>query len=155
MRKSMNVPLLILLITLLLNVMTASSTIILHELGHYLTGIMAGCTKIKLVLIDSQVGTYTEMRCESPVHALFPVFGALVLTIPFSLLFLLIKHLPERNLFLVGLGFNLSIMVLDIPELIFVRHLCLAGGIILFIVGQMSLIDSLFDYVGNKESMVV
>ena len=155
MRKAVSVPLLILLITLLLNVMIASSTILLHELGHYLTGIMAGCTNIKLVLIDSDAGTYTEMRCSDPVHMLFPVFGALVLTVPFSLLFLLIKHLPERNLFLIGIGFNFSIMVLDMPDLVFIRHMALAGGVILFIMGQMNLIDSLFDYVGRKESVIV
>lgn len=154
MRKAAKLPLLVLLTTFLFNVMAVGSTIVLHEVGHYMTAEQAGCKNIKLVLIDSEYGTYTEMACPESQPVYFAVFGAMLLTTPFALMFFLLKSLPERNLLWIMLGFNLTIMMADMPFLRSVRMSVFAVGILLFIIGQIRLIDDLFVYLEGPLGMV-
>ncbi len=154
MKKSLKFALLTLLSTILFNILTVGSTLVLHELGHYLTAEYAGCKNIKLVLIDSEIGTYTEMACpgEQPEH--FAVVGAFLFVLPFSLTFLLLKSLPEKNLFWLSLGFNLTIIVMDIPEIVALRLLSFGAGLLLFAIGEVLLIDNLFLYVERVEGLI-
>jgi len=155
MRKSSKLPFLVLLSTFLFNILIVGSTIVMHESGHYITAIAAGCKKIRLVFLDSEVGTYTEMSCPTEQPPYFATVGALFFTVPFALGFLLLRFMPERNIFWISLGFNFTIMVLDIPEIMFLRPLSFAAGLILFTLGEVWLIDSLFEYIGKEEGLVI
>lgn len=153
MKKSSKFALLILLSTILFNILVVGSTLVLHEAGHYLTAQYAGCKNIKLVLMDSEVGTYTEMACPIEQSQYFAVVGALLFTVPFALSFLLLKKLPEKHLFWISLGFNFTIMMMDIP-IAFLRFLFFGAGLIVFVVGEVLLIDNLFIYTEQIEGLV-
>jgi hypothetical protein len=154
MKRSSKFALLVLLSTFLFNILAVGSTLVLHELGHYIAAEQVGCKNIKLVLLDSNIGTYTEMACPEEEPEYFAVSGALLLTTPFALAFLLLKALPEKNLFWIILGFNLTIIMMDVPEIIFLRALSFGIGIALFMIGEVLLIDNLFLYTESVEGMV-
>lgn len=154
MRKSTKFALLVLLSTFLFNILTVGSTLVLHELGHFLTAEYAGCKNIKLVLIDSEIGTYTEMACPTEQPPYFAVSGALLITLPFASLFLLLKKLPEKSIFWISLGFNLTIIMMDIPGITALRLITFGAGLVLFMIGQVLLIDNLFLYMENVEGLV-
>jgi hypothetical protein len=155
MRISFKLPLLVLLTTFLFNTLTVGATVVLHETGHYITADYAGCNPIRLVLLDSEIGTYTEMACPTEQPQYFAVFGALLLTTPFALAFLLLRSVPEKNLFWVSVGFNFTIMMLDIPDLSILRMTSLGFGLVLFLIGEVLLIDNLFEYMGRVEGFVM
>lgn len=127
--------------TILLNILACSSTLLLHELGHFFTGLQAGCESIKLVILDSELGTYTEMNCPSKQPFYFSIVGAFLFVLPLSFSFLLIKNFPERNLFWVSFGFNLTIGLTDFPSF-FQAPLFILGFLLIFR-GEMLLIDDL------------
>jgi hypothetical protein len=132
-----------LIFTILLNILVCSSTLILHELGHFYLGIKYGCENIKLVLIDSNFGTYTEMRCKNVLPFYFPSLGAFIFVIPFVSLFLLLKNFIEKYLFFIGLGFNISISIADFPAIATLQLLGFSVGVGLILYGEILLIDKL------------
>lgn len=157
MKKSSKIALVVFLSMFLFNILAVGSTLVLHETGHYLTAEAAGCKNIKLVLLDSEIGTYTEMACPTEQTQYFAVFGALSLTTPFALAFLLLRKLPERNLFWLIFGFNLTVMMMDIPVSsvsTVIRFISFGSGLFLFVLGEMFLIDNLFLYSEKVEGMV-
>ncbi|MDW7998936.1 MAG: hypothetical protein RMI30_05735, partial [Thermodesulfovibrio sp.] len=91
------------------------------------------------VLIDSDVGTYTQMICPKEQPPFFALLGAFMLTLPFSLLFLLLKGM-ERNLFFIMAGFNLMISLVDIPILL-LQPVILFFGLSSIIFGECLLVD--------------
>lgn len=138
---------LVFITSILLNISIATSTIFLHESGHYLLGLLSGCKNIKFVLIDQTLGTYTEMSCphEQPVY--FPILGAFLLVLPYALFFLLLDRMPEKNLFLIILGFNFLISASDLPPLQLLQYFSLAIGGILISLGEFLFIDRLLLFV--------
>jgi hypothetical protein len=129
--------------TILFSVSVSLATVVLHEAGHYLSGLLVGCSNIKLVLIDSETGTYTQMNCVNKQPAYFALAGAFMLTLPFALSFLLLKGF-ERNFLFVTLGFNLTISMVDIP-ILFLQPIALFLGIASIVFGECLLVDkSLF-----------
>jgi hypothetical protein len=154
MRKATKIALMVLLSTFLFNILTVGATLVLHETGHYVVAEAAGCTSIKLVLIDSEIGTYTEMSCPTEMTEYFAVVGALLLTTPVAAAFLLMKSMPERNIFWLILGFNLTIMMMDVPSVLLLRLATFGAGLLLFVVGEVGLIDNLFLYTEQTEGVV-
>ena len=72
MEKFFKSTILTLLFTFLLSISVVLATLSIHEIGHYITGIMSGCKNIKLVIFSSDYGTYTEMTCPTQQSLLFP-----------------------------------------------------------------------------------
>jgi len=131
--------------------LVCSSTLLLHELGHFFLGAEAGCKNIKLVLLDSELGTYTEMNCPKEQSFFFASLGAFIFVVPFSLSFLFLKNFPEKNLSWISLGFNFTIGLVDFPPIIFVQMAGAFFGFLLIGYGEMVLIDDLlFFYKGVK-----
>ena len=147
MRKIFNIFLLVFITSALLNVSIAASTVLLHESGHYLMGLLAECKNIRFVLIDQNLGTYTEMNCPHEQPAYFPIIGAFLLTLPYALFFLLLDKMPEKNLFFITLGFNLIISASDLPPLQTLQYLILVAGGILISMGEFLFIDRLLLFV--------
>ncbi|MEM5829360.1 MAG: hypothetical protein QW040_00025 [Candidatus Aenigmatarchaeota archaeon] len=131
-----------LLFVTLFNLLICSSTLLMHEMGHFFLGMGMGCKGIKLVLLDSELGTYTEMNCPKEHSIFFPVAGAFVLVLPFLFLFLLFKDFLEKNLFWIGVGFNFTIAMVDFPFTI-LQFLSFFFGLCLIIYGEILLIDKL------------
>ena len=136
-------PLVLLLCTVLFNILIVSSTLVLHEAGHFITGLYVGCKNIKLVLFDSTLGTYTEMNCPTEQPAYFPLIGAFMLTLPFSLSFLLLRNFPERNFFWISLGFNFIISMTDMFGIVPLQFFSFALGLFLIVFDEIVLIDKL------------
>jgi len=151
MRKIFNVFSVVFITSALLNVSVAASTVLLHESGHYLIGLLSECKNIRFVLIDQTLGTYTEMNCPHEQPAYFPIIGAFLLTLPYALFFLLLNKIPERNLFFIVLGFNLLISASDLPPVPFLQYLSLAVGGILISIGEFLFIDRLLLFVTKVE----
>ena len=143
MKEFVRTPLLIMLYTILLNILIISTTVLLHELGHFTSGILADCSAIKLVLIDQSVGTYTEMSCPHEQAFYFPLLGAFMIVLPFSLLFLLLRKFPEKNLFWICIGFNLIIAIADFPPIGALQIFISVMGVCLIVLGEFLLIDKL------------
>lgn len=143
MRSSFRTPLTILLLVILLNIVAVSATILLHEGGHFITGINAQCKNIKLVLFDSELGTYTQMACPAEQPIYFAIMGALLLTTPFALSFMLLKGWPEKRFFWICIGFNLLVSLADIGFAMALQIFSLVAGAILIIIGEVLLIDEL------------
>jgi hypothetical protein len=140
----------LLLCTLLFNVLIVTSTLLLHETGHFLTGLYAGCKNIKLVIFDSVLGTYTEMNCPTEQNVLFPLIGALLITVPYSISFLFLKTFPERNFFWISLGFNFIISMTDVPAITALQIFSFVAGIVLVIFGGVLLIDKLLLFIEKR-----
>jgi hypothetical protein len=151
MRKVFNIFSLVFITSALLNVSVAASTVLLHESGHYLMGLLTECKNIRFVLIDQTLGTYTEMNCPHEQPAYFPIVGAFLLTLPYALFFLLLDKMPERNLFFIILGFNFLISSSDLPPVQILQYLSLAAGGILISVGEFLFIDKLLLFVTKVE----
>jgi len=147
MRKVFNIFSLVFITSALLNISIAASTVLLHESGHYLMGLLSECKNIRFVLIDQNLGTYTEMNCPHEQPAYFPIIGAFLLTLPYAIFFLLLGEMPERNLFFIVLGFNLLISSSDLPPVQILQYLSLAAGGILISMGEFLFIDRLLLFV--------
>lgn len=132
--------------TILLNVLICTSTLLLHELGHFFLGMQAECKNIKLVLLDSELGTYTEMNCKKEQPLYFALIGAFIFVLPFSLSFLILKNFPEKNLFWISLGFNFTIGLTDFPPIAFAQIAGIFVGFLLVSYGEMVLIDDLLSF---------
>jgi hypothetical protein len=132
----------ILLLTVLLNLCSVLATLVFHEAGHYAAGAMSGCEDIRIVTLSSSNGTYTEMRCPTSQGSMFPVFGAMLFTVPFGLAFLLLGGHPEKYLGLVSIGFNLSVSLVDMPAPA-LQYVSLFAGFALVVAGEVMLIDKL------------
>lgn len=119
-------------------------------MGHFLLGMYAGCKNIRLVLLDSELGTYTEMTCQKEPPSYFSFLGANLFVIPFIFSFLLLENFLEKNLFFVGLGFNLIISITDFPALTALQILGFLIGFSMISYGEVVLIDKLlFLYKGD------
>ena len=147
MRKIKKIFLIALIFTILLNVLVCSSTLVLHEMGHFFLGLQAGCKKIKLILMDSELGTYTEMNCPNEQPFYFPLLGAFLFVLPFLSSFLLLKNFPEKNLFFIGLGFNITIAITDLPSIAILQLFGFFVGLCTILYGEVLLIDKLLSFI--------
>lgn len=147
MRKFQKLFLLALVFTILSNIMICSSVLLLHETGHFLLGLAVGCKNIKLVLLDSELGTYTEMSCPKEQSFLFPLAGAFILVLPFLSSFLLLKKFFEKNLFWIGLGFNFTIALVDFPSILLLQFFIFSLGLCLIFYGEIIFIDKLLSFI--------
>ena len=138
---------------IIFNVLVVSTTLLLHEAGHFFIGMLVGCKNVKLVLFDSALGTYTEMNCPNEQQLYFPLIGSFLFALPFFLLFLILTKFPERNFFWISLGFNFLISVSDIPPILpldILQIVSFGFGFILIIYGEIILIDKLILFIHTK-----
>lgn len=147
MRRFQKILFMALFFTIISSMMICSSTLLLHEIGHFLLGFLAGCKNIKLVLLDSELGTYTEMHCATQQNIFFPLTGAFILVLPFLLSLLIFKNLPEKNLIWIGLGFNLTIAIIDFPQIPVLQISIFSIGFSLIIYGEIIFIDKVLSFI--------
>lgn len=155
MKKITKIYINLLLYLIILNISVVSATLFFHEAGHFLMGEYLECKNIKIVLFDSSLfNTYTEMNCPPNTTILLLELGGFLLTIPFSLFFLIfLNGFPEKHFFWVILGFNLLVSLSDLTYFtkvfIFILLFTIIGTILL-IIGENLLIDRFLLFYKNK-----
>lgn len=99
-------------------------TVTLHEMGHISMGWLHGCNG-KIIFLDFMQGgnTYTLLECKYFISEKFLAFGAFVYTIPFSIIFLLLKNFPEKRFFYVVTGLTILTASLDIEKILGISSL--------------------------------
>lgn len=133
------------LYVVMLNASMVITTIVLHEAGHNVLGQVFGCKDIKIVLFDSGTGSsYTQMNCSgfSDFNAI--ALGGFLFVVPFGLIFLLMRGLPERNLGLIMIGFNLMASYTDISivtDALVMPGIAAISGMAMLIVGETLLVN--------------
>jgi len=129
---------------LLLTILFSFSTIVLHELGHFIFGLYAGCKPVKIVLFDTSImTTYTEMECPPTVNMLLLGLSGFFVVLPISFLYFLISRGGEKYLALIMIGFNFVIAVNDFDiylKLPFPQIFTIIGTL-LIIIGEILLIE--------------
>jgi hypothetical protein len=132
----------VLVFVLVSNVLIVITTTILHEMGHLFVGILYGC-RGKIIFLDTEtLATYSQLICEET--NIFISIGSFIFTIPFALLFLLLKP-PERNFFKIIFGLSIFSGSLDISEafgLPFLFYIPYIIGFIIICYGECILIDN-------------
>ena len=129
---------------LLLTILFSFSTIVLHELGHFIFGLYVGCRPVKIVLFDTSImTTYTEMECLPTVNMHLLGISGFFVVLPISLLYFLISKGGEKYLALIMIGFNFVISVNDFDIYLkfpFPQVFAIIGSL-LIILGEILLIE--------------
>jgi hypothetical protein len=124
----------------LFNVGIIFSILSLHEIGHVLIGTYVGCESGRAIVFDtSQEGPYAELVCSNNTDYTFAYAGSLVLTTIFGVVFLFLRKSPQRNFFLVVIGFSILFASLDLAALFnmeIVQYVSIGVGMLLVIIGE-------------------
>jgi hypothetical protein len=127
---------------ILLNLSIFISSAFIHELGHFTFGSLEGCVG-KIIALDYEYKTYTELECMQP-PSIFVSMGGLLFNLVFSFLFLFLK-LPEKNFHIVVIGLSFLLSSYDFgtisPNLTFVSIL---SGIVLIVFGEIKFLNERF-----------
>jgi len=125
---------------ILFNIGIIFSILTLHEVGHVLLGMYVGCESGRAIVFDTnQEGPYAELICSDGVDYTIAYSGSLVLTTIFGTIFLFLRKTPQRNLFLVVLGFSILFASLDIGALFgaeIMVQVSIGIGMVLVVIGE-------------------
>ncbi len=126
-----------------LTLLLCFSTIVLHELGHFLFGLYAGCYGERIVLFDIMLGIYTEMQCPPNINIFVLGLSGFFVVIPISLLTIFFLKSPERYFGLIMIGFNFVIATWDFENYLNFPHseIIAIVGILITILGEILLIQ--------------
>jgi hypothetical protein len=136
---------------ILLNILVTSGTIVLHEAGHYATGLMMGCSEMQIILLDHSLNTFTEMNCpDSPGYAMNSLFMAgFLFVLPMSII-LMVSRSHERYYGFVSLGFNMLISSSDIAFLpVLAGYVIMILGFFVLVYGEIYLINNYMLFLEN------
>ena len=129
---------------LLITILFSFSTIVLHELGHFIFGVYYGCKHARIVLFDTSImTTYTEMECPPNVNMFLLGISGFFVVLPLSIIYFFISKGGERYLALIMIGFNFVIAVNDFDvylKLPFSEIFAIFGSL-LIVVGEILLIE--------------
>jgi len=129
---------------LLITILFSFSTVVLHELGHFIFGYFVGCKASKIILLDINVmTTYTEMECLQNINIFLLGISGFFLVLPISLIFFFFSKSGERYLALIMVGFNFIISAHDFEvylRLPFSQLIAIMGAL-LIITGEILLIE--------------
>ncbi|MBI4020012.1 MAG: hypothetical protein HY367_01660 [Candidatus Aenigmarchaeota archaeon] len=136
------------------NVAILATSVVLHEAGHFVAGtLLAGCTG-EIILYDMEMsGPYTALDCPAKPDVLLLHAASMGVVIPYSLLFLALKGMPERHYFTEILGISMFTAALDLRSatgLDIAYYLSLSAGIATFLFGQYMLVDRTFARLEEK-----
>ena len=124
----------------LLNIGIVLSVLSLHEIGHVLFGMYAGCEQGRAIIFDtSQEGPYAELYCSDGVSHKIAYMGSLLITVAFGSTFLFLRKSPQRNLFFVIIGFSILFASLDIAAFTGIemtQYFSMGLGTLLVIIGE-------------------
>jgi len=125
------------------------STIILHEMGHFIFGILNNCEEIRVVLFDQKIlNSYTEMRCPVKTSSIGLGLSGLILILPVTLIYLFLFKNFEKYFGLIIFGFNFVLSSYDFQTYLKIpfSEIFSLIGIIIVIIGEYYLIKSVLGY---------
>jgi len=133
---------------LLITILISLSTIVLHELGHFIFSYLVGCQQIKIILSfdNSNISTYTEMACPQSINTFLLGISGFFIVLPISLLFFLISSGGEKYLALIMIGFNFIVSASDFEvylKLPLSDIITILIGSVIIVVGETLLIEKL------------
>jgi hypothetical protein len=129
---------------LLITILFSFSTVVLHELGHFIFGLYYGCKPVRVVLFDTSImTTYTEMECPPNVNMFLLGISGFFVVLPLSLLYFFISRDGERYLALIMIGFNFVVTVNDFDVYLKLpfSEIFVIFGSLLIVVGEILLIE--------------
>jgi len=143
MKRIYKISFLCLICVVIFNILITSATIFLHEISHFLGGTYFGCKEVKTVFMGyPDLKAYTEIICQQDKQYVFSALFPLILISLFSILFLSLKNLPEKNFCWIIIGFNFVISISDIlhfmPKFLIYSELI---GLVLIVYGQFLFIN--------------
>ena len=125
---------------LFINGVAILSLLAIHEIGHVIIGIQAGCESGKAIILDTtKEGPYAELLCSNTTNYSLAYFGSFISSVIFGALFFILRGSAEKNLFFVILGFSLIFGSLDLvmitgTQLAF--YLSIVSGFAIIIFGE-------------------
>lgn len=128
-----------------------TTTVVLHEYGHFFVAQASGCTGNQIVLLDDKFETYTTMDCPAGTNNTLLELSSFTFIIPFALILFLLSRYEKYHAFVV-LGFNMVISSSDFG-LIFsaASYLSLFAGAGLIIYGENLLVNR---YIALVETVI-
>ena len=131
---------------LLVTILVSLSTIVLHELGHFIFSYLVGCQKIKIILSfdNGNISTYTEMACPQSINTFLLGVSGFFILLPISILFFLISKEGEKYLALIMIGFNFIVSASDFEmylKLPYSDTISILIGSMIIILGEILLIE--------------
>ena len=143
---------------IIFNAIMISSTIVFHELGHFVIGSSISCQGMQIVLLDQSFNTYTKMNCppEIPDYFIYALMlGGFLIVAPFAFLLSLFKGY-ERHYSLIVIGFNSLISSSDLsifPKIY--SYLFMIFGVIVVMYGEALLISRYLLFVERMRVMIL
>lgn len=128
----------------IITILLSFSTIILHELGHFIFGILSNCYLVRIVLFDTQfMTTYTEMECPPSTNIFLLGLSGSFLIIPIAIILFFSKNKPDKYLAIIMFGFNILISIWDFENYLHLPYSILFAilGSIIIVVGEILLIE--------------
>jgi hypothetical protein len=118
-----------------------TTTVVVHEYGHYFAGNAMGCGDVEIVLLDENFETYTKMNCNNlseGMSAVLSLSGFLFIS-PFALALFLLSRYEKYHSFVV-FGFN---MIISSSDLAFsgAGALSVLAGSVLILYGENLLVS--------------
>lgn len=129
---------------LLITILLSFSTVVLHELGHFIFGLISGCHSVKIILFDIKLmTTYTEMECPPTTKTTLLGLSGMFVVIPLVILLFLVGKGADKYLAIIMLGFNLTISIWDLEKYLNIQNAEILGviGIVLIVLGEILLIE--------------
>lgn len=131
----------------LFNTVFISATVVLHEMGHYIYGTSVGCTG-SITLYDARMtGPYTTLQCDTKPDPFLIYFSCFFLTVPFAVVFLLLRGFEERHFSLVVAGIAIISSAIDMQQITssyLAEVLTIAAGSVVFMAGEYLVTDDMF-----------
>lgn len=128
----------------LITILFSFSTIVLHEIGHFIFGLISNCHSVRIVLFDTKfMATYTEMVCPPSTNIFLLGLSGSLIIVPLSLLLLFTIKGSDRYLGLIMLGFNLIVSLWDFENYLHLpyKEIYAIIGVIILILGEILLIE--------------
>lgn len=141
---------------LVFNLIIITTTLVLHEAGHFATGSLLNCQNMEIVLLDSSFNTYTEMNCPVTLSSLesgILNLSGFLFVIPFTILLMFFDNYEKFYSF-VAIGFNLLISSSDmafLPQFAF--YISALLGIFIIIYGEILLIDRYVLFIDSNKKL--
>ncbi|MCX8191150.1 MAG: hypothetical protein N3D78_03145 [Candidatus Aenigmarchaeota archaeon] len=135
-----------LLYLLLITILVSFSTVVLHEAGHFLFGMIFGCESVRIVLFDKNfMTTYTEIECNQKINKILVGLSGFFLVLPVSIVLFLKKNALEKYLSIIMIGFNIAISSWDLEKIVGLANSEIIGiiGIVIIAIGEILLVERL------------
>lgn len=134
------------------------SAVVLHEMGHFFAGSLAGCSNLEIKLLSSELDTYTQMVCPARldyVQNSFLLLSGSLLVMPVAASMLLLRNY-EKYYSLVMIGINVIMSSFDFYALhALLPYFTVVAGAAIVIYGEHLVTDMYIKQVEINEKFLI